>query len=502
MKASKKPSPGKKPEAKPKAKEPKYEPLAKGLEKAEEQATVVAKTTAKTGVQKKLGLPSFRKIATTEAKQEETAELRGWIDEVSSAMADCVSRFWKCVNGDAIHFEQHQEEFDQVMAAIGEYLNPGAKIAKQSAHEAYALAMVEHVPAARWALLSLVTGSLQHVQGFSTLTGLGFLTEAKPETKLGPTVIRFLGRVYGVTGKNAKRIAMVLSGKAEEARQMAGDHYRKMVAEITGKSDPAFTVEKLIAGEPSESFTLPVADSPNARNGGYVRIKSDGKSVTALEAIGNISRRMNEIISREEPRSVGVCALTWDNLTQPKTMLYPEYQDTHFFWDVLKRGISTIKKLDENLKKMEQHKEEREKEKAVFLAACEAECNALAEKATTSPMDWFIKNEPGITLVDLSEIGNPWKFRDAGKDAVAWRVAFLVERDEDGKIRLGEYPERLKNLFGDAKLLEFTDPKERFAGLQYPLSAMLKVVYSHWRMQQREEEKTSKAPSKSEPKSK
>lgn len=512
MKGGKKPSPGKKPEAKPKAKEePRFKSISEGLDKAVEQVKIAEKTAAKVGVQKKLGLPSFRKVATTEAKQEEAEELRGWINEVPSRMADYVSRFWKCVTGDAIHFEQFRTEFAEVMEALEECLNPGAKIAKDAAHEAYALAMAENVPAARWALLSLVTGSLQHVQGFPTLTGLGFLTEAKPETKLGPTVIQFLGRVYSVTGKNAKRIAMILSGKAEEAREANRDHYRKMVAEITGQSDPTFTVEKLIAGEPSESFTLPVADSPNARDGGYVRIKSDGKSVTALEAIGNISRRMNEIISREEPRSVGVCTLTWDNLTQPKTMLYPEYQDTRFLWDVLKRGISTIKKMDENLKKMEQHKEEREKERAAFRAACDAECKALAEKATASPMDWFLKNEPGITLVDLSEIGNPWKFMDAGKDAVAWRVAFLMERDEDGKIRIGEYPERLKDLFSNAKLLEFTDPKERFDGLQYPLSAMLKKVYGHCLTQQREEEnrrkdeetkKQTKAPSKSEAKSK
>ncbi len=441
-------------------KKPGFQPLEAGLKDATEHQKAVVMST----ISGRLGLPVFKTVETTKEKDEAVQALRKWITGVPNQMNDLARRFWECVNGDEAHCSIHHVEWTEIGEAIHDLLNPGVQIAKQAAHEAYVLAMIQHMPTKRWAILALLNGKLKPTDvAFSGgLINLEVVKEVSDETNMTDTMFRLLNRTYQVTGKNARSIASLLTSKVEQTNEEARDNFRERVNALLNQTTPGLTLEKVKNGE-SGKLGFSVRDTNReTRDGGVLLIHSDGEKICVLDAAGHFQRRTNEI--RTNGRTLLVESLSWDDFRQPKMMEYGIYKDLRFLWSVIKRSEQSNTEI-----------ELRQESRQAFQKACDAERATFAAKATVSPADWLLKKMPGTALISMS---GPWIVKYGEKETPYWYVSFLAERTADGKVRIVEFPERLKNLFQSPNLTELTEPGDTSGNLAYPPSAMLRKAYA------------------------
>ena len=265
----------------------------------------------------------------------------------------------------------------------------------------------------------------------------------------------------------ANKLAEAITTAATRAADKAREWYQKEISGLKGAATEAMTVADLLAGKPGRVFmTVPgVKNSDRFLPGGDLLAESDGTKVKVPEARGNFQRVMSEIA--ETGCTIPVSSLGEEKLDLGKRLPEDVFRHCLILHTVLRRGVAEAQK-----------ETNRQKRVAKFQAEADAEREMLTVKATVPPLKGLSTNDAGTAPIYLGR--KPWVVTDRStqKETSYFEVFFLFERNTEGKVRIAEYPERLKPLFGD-RFSEFTDPGERFEGLKYPLGSMFRTAYAY-----------------------
>lgn len=334
----------------------------------------------------------------------------------------------------------------------------------EAARWAYAKALVANAKSSRWNILAVLEGrKLSELPG---LIKLGMAVEVVDEPERNKVNAKIYGVTYIFNGRRdeASALAELLKDLATRAATNARKHWGEVTEGIEGQAteDPLQLLREDAAGR----FAISVPDDKIDERflpGGILLVESDGKNVKILQVAGHFQRTMEEL--RDAGTFVSVSSLSKDRL--------PFIPDKELFWRVrilhavLRRGLAEAEK-----------EAAREKRTADFKAKADAEREALVTKTTVSPLEWLSTDIAGTTLIYLGR--KPWVIIDSKtkEETPHFEVFFLVERDTDRKVRILEYPERLKPLFGK-RFSEFVTAGERFEGLKYPLGSMLRIAYAY-----------------------
>lgn len=425
---------------------------------------------------KSLGIPELVSVESIKEKQEAEQKVRAFVDKVGETMDIYLEQAWFCLQGDEVRRSTYLKEFKKVSEAIHTAISAKHPVAQIAAKDAYALAMVRKAPATRGAIMAALVGPmLVDGQCLPGLVGLSFLDELSQETlekfpEESAARIRLYGKTYRVNGTNAFQNAFkaLLETKVAEAEKAATDQLMEKIRGIMGQSTPGISIQKIATGMPGKmGVSVPDETSGGTRHfGGVMLVESDGKHIKILEAVGKFAGKVNQL--RELRRFLPVRTLLNERLTLTERVAEPVYKDLWLFHKLLRRVVESDLQRQERLKKSED-----------FKVACAQERANLAAKATVSNTNlWLIDKEIGTAVVSLPhwEVTAKLEGDRPRTDKFAY-VSFLVERAEDGKIKVAEFPERLKGLFQNSKIMEFADPSDRFSGLGYPLAAMLRMAF-------------------------
>lgn len=439
------------------------QPLEKGLDEAAQNL----KKDAGLKAIKQVGLPAFPVIEATEDKADKEQAIRNWISEAPKHIDELTNRLMICLDGDEVHYDAHLKEYRKVEEALATLLNPGVASARATALDVYGVALATHVPTKKWLILAVLTGKLrQDKQAFPCMVGLGLAIEVEKDTEqkqLSDTQLFLNDRLFEIRGKSARRITSLLREKIALAREDAQDHFRELTNKLLNQTDEGFNFEQLQSGKPGKLGFVVRDDKRGGYTffGGVLLIQSNGKEIQILDAIGRFAKRMIEI--RDSNRRLQVHSLKWEKFGG-NNMPANEYKDLAAFWHVMKRSIESDAALAKRFEDREQ-----------FHKDCDEERKALAAKAPVSTSDWLINKSAGVAIISVTPF---WEVKRGDQVQKFWFPSFLVERSKENKVKLAEFPERLKDLFQNPKLIEFTEPGDTNEKLAYPLGAMLRKAYA------------------------
>lgn len=429
-----------------------------------------------------LGLPELMDVVSIEDKQEAEQKLRAFIGAVPAKMKEYLKVAWACLNGDSVHRGTYIREFKKVVEAVVAALGAKNSVAHDAAQEAYAFALVEMAPPRRWAINEMLAGpTLIDGQCLPGLLPCGFLVERSAEevaedAKNGIDHLRMYGKTYriiaGSTGFSAK-LKTLLESKAAQAAEDARDALMKRTQAIFAQTTPGLNLEKInrnSSGKLGLSIRDEVTvDTASGRTithfGGVLLIESDGKRIKILDAAGKFTQKALAI--RDAQRFLPANTLFSATLALQERVPAEVYRDLRLFHRWLRRCIE-----DDAQRAL------RAKKREAFQDRCIEEKRELAARAgaTVDWKEWLLRNAEGKALIAFPR----WSIdRNEGGETIVDHfpfVAFVAER-ADGKVRIADFPDRLKNLFRNPKLMELTDPGDRFSGLQYPLVAMLRMAF-------------------------
>jgi len=104
-----------------------------------------------------------------------------------------------------------------------------------------------------------------------------------------------------------------------------------------------------------------------------------------------------------------------------------------------------------------------------------ASVEALRKEANVTPADFVLRNAVGKAYLFIKGGWIVNKGRDEQRRFE--RVGFLVERRDDGQIRILSVLPECSGLFGP-ETRTFCDPGKNYEGLHYPLRQMLRMLYA------------------------
>ncbi|MEK6882272.1 MAG: hypothetical protein AABY22_21820 [Nanoarchaeota archaeon] len=461
-----------------------FQPLRKGLEKAAANLKEQKVKDVRTG----LNLPEFRKVERTDDINEKETAIRNWISGLPKEMDELTKQLMSCLDGDEVHFDTHAKEFEEVEKIIADLLNPGIASAREAAINEYALALATNVPAKKWLINAVINGRLrQDKSALPCLVGIGMAAKVEkgPDQKdPSDTQIFLNGDLYEMLGKYARRIVGILRQKISVAKEDAHDYYIERSNKLLNQTDKDYGFEALNAKKPCEKFGFNVPERKVGAAtfaGGTLLVQSDGQNIRILDAVGRFSRRMLEI--RDRNVHLQVRSLSWERFTG-HGLNETLFNDLRIFWDVITRSMMKAEEVDKRLQ---------EKEK--FRNQCDEERNTLAKKATVGANEWLFEKVVGVALIYLPPF---WEVTHGKVEKKFFYPCFLVERNTENKVKLAEFPERLKDLFPNPKLSEFTDPGDTNQNLAYPLGSMLRTAYGVTVRTQKRNASTSAPAEKSE----
>lgn len=414
-------------------------------------------------------IPTIRRMETTAVKQEivdkAVEQVRDYLSAINDHMSDLVARMEVINNASREERAVRGSELKELEAEVLTHLNGEEEMLRSAARWAYAKALVANAKPTPWSVLAVIGGrKLSELPG---LIKLGMVSEVMGEPERNKVSATVYGATYVFNGRRdeASALAEALIGLATRAAASAREYWDGIRDEILKQAtveDPLQLREEGAVGR----FAIPVPDDKFGNKvllGGILLVESDGKNVKVLQAAGHIKRVMEEI--RDADTFVSVSSLSEDRLPFiPDKELFRRVEILHA---VLRRGLEEAEK-----------EAARNKRVAEFKAKADAERQGLQAKATISAVEWLSTGIAGTTLIYLGR--KPWMVTDRNtkKETPHFEVYFLVERDAEGKVRITEYPERLKRLFG-ARFSEFVKAGERFEGLKYPLGFMLQTAYAY-----------------------
>ena len=422
-----------------------------------------------------LRIPTIKKVETTAEKQEvidkAVQDVRNYLTVIPSHMGDLVSRARGIRGASKEERAVRADELKELEAEVLAHLNSEEELLRDAARQAYAMAMASTAPPNKRLVVEVIEGG-----EFSRLPGLlefRMLEPVTDESTKGAMTIKVYGKTYRVNGRRewANKLAEVITAAATRAAERAREWYKE---EISGLEEAAtITLADLLAEKPGRVFVT-VSDVKNGVQfmpGGALLIESDGTKVKTLEARGHFQRVLSEIA--EAGSTIPVSSLSKEKLYLGKSLPEDVFRHCQILHAILRRGVAEAQK-----------ETSRQERISKFQAEAEVEREALMTKATVGAAEWLSTDVHGSTVIYLGR--KPWMVAartkiNGGqffeKETPYFEVFFIVERTPDG-VRIVEYPERLKPLFGE-RFAEAAIPGERFEGLKYPLGPMLRTVYAY-----------------------
>lgn len=398
-------------------------------------------------------------IQSQEERQQNMANLENYRREIGPFLFDLVSQRRALFSGTTEEVAIAKADIDTITEAIAAELNQEHPLGKQSAVLAYADAMVKTCPEFR--------GQVE--QTLKDLIGIGFLTE------VGNGKGRHIyGRDYDLAkefAKNSEARSVFEAMSPLVGRTIAAGKARfneDLTALKTAVGDNPLTVEELENGSRDGRTLLLVPDytyRERFHKGGFLLVESTGGQIRTLDGAGgcqNIAR----LLARTE-------TFVWHSQLgsehpELNTRLPEEaYRNFRIAHGLLRRGVVAAKQ-----------EAARYEEKAGYHRQTDAERETLRAKATLSPVEFFLFERQGTAVLDpLGREPFEIKNRDRNKRPIlVWDVIALVERNEHGRVRVADCPERLTEFF--AKTRQFAEPGEKFTKIPWPLGLLLRMGYA------------------------
>lgn len=297
--------------------------------------------------------------------------------------------------------------------------------------------------------------SKEEVQNLlSLLCKHGYLVEKEE----GP--FKTYQKAYGLPPKAAE----VLEGEPElfQLTRSFGDlswrvrQAEKKTAQEKGKtllSQGKLSWKEFLEGKEGLFAVEILPEKETLRRGGVLLVRSDGKRVFPLEAVGGFQEAI------EEAKKIGVFlllqSLSWKRPPYVKGLDAQKGAKITLLWYLLKDGISPLK--------------ERETRQALR--------EEMKAAATLTPEEFFLERKPGVAFVEYEDT---WECKTSGEEVKETRIEnlfFSVERQEkEGQsiIRLVTIPPWLKEFFSNCQG-EFREG-EKFEGIPQPLQSVLRGI--------------------------
>lgn len=301
----------------------------------------------------------------------------------------------------------------------------------------------------------------------------------------------------------ALEIMRDLRNLVRETRSAGREFYQTLEKAFEQKNDNPMSVDNLLAliyEEPAEkkSGTV-ILDNPAHEERGITyqggRILygvNDNKKLFVIDGLGGTQR-----VAR--------------NLAEMGTFLFlnqlreERVRFTDNMGDIARKNVALLHKLARiGIRTMREKTEKEANEKAAKEAAVEVEAKFVKEReavlamagevAVISNEEFLLNGKPGAML--LEHLQDPWIRKDKRSDGKSIETAYpharnaLVIRQDDGKI-LVKCPERLKTLYQGAQQEAF--PGDKFAGLEYPLGGMLRIMWGVTKGQKDEADRKAKS---------
>ncbi len=368
----------------------------------------------------------------------------------------------------------YHADFAAIQGDIKEMLSYDEAAYREVAVTAYADALVKTCPDfRRWVLSTL-----------DDLVRVGFLVESSADMKSGgkdgkvrPNGLPMYGGIFNLhesfrKNSSAHKVLASLQNLHERTLEAGHRRHEDQVKELESMAGEQLTLAELKEkSEKAGRIIVQVPDLKRESNLYPLLIESDGYKVTALGAVGAIERVIEDIM--EAGASVPV-----DQLSRDSAGLKGKAVTLH---SILRRAILTAeKKEQERVRAAEaKTKAEADFQKRIegFRTEQEADRKELTPLATLTETKFYFDRKPGIMFYDFGPkpfYEKAWDQAGKRDDRKVYGVMALVERDELSKIRVLQYPERLKGFF--AKHAEFAAEGENFSGLG-KLGVMLRMGY-------------------------
>jgi len=403
-------------------------------------------------------------VITAAQKAADRAEFDSFVDQVNESMSAAVADMWSIREADETTQRLYRARATELDRDVAEMLSYEAPF-RLPAQLAYAEALVAGCPTRRdaisWVLDRLVA------DGFLEVSDAGVRIYGE-NYRLGADVRAEVRAQRGAQSIEALVTKAVELGKVQfEAERVA------LVTKAGGANQ--LTSEEVLAGKAGRVLLrVPDKSGSDGRffKGGYLLVEVIDGKVAVLDAIGGIRKIGSQLA--EEGTYLPVSQLVNERLNFGTTRFPPEvFNRLVAIHDMVRRGIVELQREEAEIKKAAEAGDR----KTAYNTQVAAEREALAAKATATSTEFFPEKAVGVAFVDYGKGTFDVKDRETGKVTSWWNVILLVERREDGQIRIVETPERLKGLFPESAF-EWTDPGDKFSGLGYPLGPILRTEFA------------------------
>lgn len=193
--------------------------------------------------------------------------------------------------------------------------------------------------------------------------------------------------------------------------------------------------------------------------------ESNGGQIRVLDGAGGCQRIVR--LLAEAGTFVWNTQVLHERLEMKEHLPEEVFRNVRILHGLIYRGIAVAEKA-----------EAADQRKAEFKEQVAAERETLKASATLTLVEFFLFGRAGTTVLD--PLGRkPFEIRSRQKDqssTLVWDVIALIERDETGRIRVADCPERLNDFF--ASFREFVLAGEKFSAIRWPFGVLLKMGFA------------------------
>lgn len=276
-------------------------------------------------------IPTIRSIKETTA----VAERRQYIGDIPVHMAGLVARIRGIQSASPEEQTIRSGELKALEDEVLVHLDSGEKLLADAARQAYAMAMVETLPADKRLVVKTIEGNEN-----ARLPGLLELKILELGDDKNAITVMVYRNVYIVNGNRefAIRLAKGLAEGAAHAAKTAHELYHSETEGL--KAQVTISVAELLAEKPGRPF-LTVSDVRNGDRflpGGALLAESDGRVVKVSRAIGHFRRIMTEIA--EAQVFISVESLSRERFESGGGLSDERFRLCQILHTVLRRGIA------------------------------------------------------------------------------------------------------------------------------------------------------------------
>jgi hypothetical protein len=403
-------------------------------------------------------VPMVAKVAITDTeKAAAKAEIDAFTKGVDEAMKLAVNQLWQIREaGEArVAYADAEQQIEASIAEMLSYNDPW----RMPARLAFAEAIVGGCPERRDAITFVL----------DRLVADGFLKEVGRDDAGKYIYGKFYKLANDVRRESrAQASASALEKLVSQAVEAGRTAFEAEEAELVEKAGGAnqLTPEEVGAGKAGRAVLYVPDKHVGDRffKGGVLLVEVADEKVRILEGIGGMRRFASEIAAAGLFLPCGQLVNEKLNFGG-KTLPIEVFNRLVGIHDNVRRGMAeTAKRLAGEARKTE------------WRSQTDGERAELASEADLTSDEFFAEGKTGTVFVDFGR--KPFESKKRGEDSEfriekIWDVIALVERREDGQIRVARCPDRLKTFFGGAQ--DWANPEENFLGLLWPLAPIMRI---------------------------